>query len=484
MAKALASHLQDEHLYSSIHVAWLSEVRKLKLSPETVCISMAELEKELLASMDQSTMDQLRVITNTVTTILWLTGTNLLSKAPNPDLSLSNGLSRSLMLEQPALRFIVMDVGNAASDGDWFSQDIFSSVVRVLLSCNHDKESEFILKDGLLRISRFGPSFDTNVLFRRRFERQETVAKIKLSAARPSRISIDTFGSNDTLHFEQVCEPASPSPEGFIDVSVKAVSLNAKDVYTLKGRIDTRNATTALEFGGVVTAIGPGSTAKLFQPGDDVVVGMPCHLATTQRVPAWAAFKLKPGERYADMATLPTIYGTALYALNDRSRLAVGESILVHGGAGAFGFAALTVAKNILGTTSGIYTTAGSDAKRKFIAAELGIPEANIFHSRDVSFASGVRSATGGRGVDVVINFLTGDLMQASWDCVAPFGRFVEIGKRDLLDAGRLDMRVFLRNATFTAFDFSDLYYEQMQSRSTIFSRYVVRNHRLSLGYE
>ncbi|KAI0116548.1 putative polyketide synthase [Nemania sp. FL0031] len=484
MAEALASHLQNEDLFSSIQVACLSEVGKLKLCPETICISLAELENEFLASMDQSTMDHLRFITNTVTTILWLTGTDLLGEAPNPDLSLSNGLSRSLMLEQPALRFIVMDVGHIASDGDWFVQDICSSVVRVLLSCDHDSEREFILKDGLLQISRLSPSFDTNLLFRRRFEKQENVVKVKLSAARPSRISLDTFGGNDKLHFEQVHEPASAIPEGFIDVSVKVVSLNAKDVYSLKGRIDTREATTALEFSGVVTAVGPGNTAELFQPGDSVVVGMPCHLAMTQRVPVWAAFKLKSGERYADMATLPTIYGTALFALNDRSRLTVGESILVHGGAGAFGFAALTVAKNILGTTSGIYTTAGSDVKKKFIAAELGIPEANIFYSRDVSFASGIRSATGGRGVDVVINFLTGDLMQASWECIAPFGRFIEIGKRDLLDAGRLDMRVFLRNATFTAFDFSDLYYQQMKSQNKTFSGLladVFRQYRL--GY-
>ncbi|KAI8945702.1 KR domain-containing protein [Xylaria longipes] len=79
------------------------------------------------------------------------------------------------------------------------------------------------------------------------------------------------------------------------------------------------------------------------------------------------------------------------------------------------------------------------------------VPESNIFQSRDASFASDISKRTNGRGVDVILNSLVGDLLHESWNCIAKFGRFIEIGKRDLLDAGKLDMRVFLRNVTFTA---------------------------------
>ncbi|KAJ2989155.1 hypothetical protein NUW58_g3615 [Xylaria curta] len=468
LAETLAARLQSEARFASVNIASLSEVGNMVLYQETICISLLEVENEFLASMDHWEMDHLRIITNTVTTILWLSGSALLSDTTNPDLSLSSGLSRALMLEHPALKFVLMDIGQIANEGA--IDRTWANVSRVLQSYDHDSEREFVQKDGLLYISRISPSFDMNLLFRRRFERQEALVKTKLAAAGPIKVTIDALGGNDTLHFEQLREPicSSAIPKGFIDVSVKAVSLNAKDVYTLKGRVETRDATTALEFSGVVTAVGP-DIAHL-RPGDDVVVGMPCHFATSQRVPVWAAFKMRPGEQYATMATFPTIYGTALYGLCRRARISAGESILIHGGAGAFGFAAITVAKNVLGTTSNIYTTAGSDAKRKFIAAELGIPQAHIFHSRDATFAANIRSATKGRGVDVVVNFLTGDLLQASWECIAPFGRFVEIGKRDLLDAGRLDMQVFLRNTTFTAFDFSDLYYQQLQYQDETFS--------------
>lgn len=92
----------------------------------------------------------------------------------------------------------------------------------------------------------------------------------------------------------------------------------------------------------------------------------------------------------------------------------------------------------------------GAQAKVDIVAAELGVPRERYFHSRDTSFVACVKAATQGRGVGVVINSLTGDLIHSSSrDCVAPFGRFMEVGKRELTDAGRLDMSVFVRGATF-----------------------------------
>ena len=82
-------------------------------------------------------------------------------------------------------------------------------------------------------------------------------------------------------------------------------------------------------------------------------------------------------------------------------------------------------------------------------------------------------TATNGKGVDIVLNSLIGDLLHDSWRCCARFGRFVEIGKRDLTDAGKLDMQVFKRNATFTAFDVSELCDTQDRVLSTQWERYV-----------
>ena len=106
----------------------------------------------------------------------------------------------------------------------------------------------------------------------------------------------------------------------------------------------------------------------------------------------------------------------------------------------------------------------------------------NIFNSRDSSFLPAILGATDGKGVDVVLNSLTGDLLHDSWRCCARFGRFVEIGKRDLTDAGRLDMHLFKQNLTFTAFDVSELCDVQNRALSLIWERYDTHLSSLSFG--
>jgi NADPH:quinone reductase-like Zn-dependent oxidoreductase len=100
-----------------------------------------------------------------------------------------------------------------------------------------------------------------------------------------------------------------------------------------------------------------------------------------------------------------------------------------------------------------VYATVGSVDKKQLLIETYGIPENRIFYSRDTSFGPAVREATGGKGVDVVINSLAGDLLRETWDCLAPFGRFIEIGKRDITSNTRLEMAKFEYNCTFSSVD-------------------------------
>lgn len=416
------------------------------------------MEREYLATMTQQDMDLLVSITNVAKDILWLNGANMLNE-PNPDLTLSGGLARSLMLEQPSLRFSILDIGPANQAGAKI-RDIGQDVVKSLASHYYKDDREFISMNGLLYISRFGPDTRNNSTFQRRAGTlEESIRKLPLSSASPARLAIGKVGVTDSLHFQELCEPSTELPEGFIDVEVKAFGINAKDVYGMSGRVETLNATTSLEFSGIIKSIGPGDVQGL-AIGDRVVVMAPNHLSTSARVPAWSAQKLLPDEDFGMMATLPVAYATALFAFYDRARLRADESVLIHSGAGALGMAAITIAQRIGAT---VYTTVGSQAKRDFVERELGVPSSHIFNSRDESFAADVKAATKGRGVDVVLNSLTGDLMHTSWACIAKFGRFIEVGKRELVDAGKLDMHKFLGNTTFTAFDLSELYYADDQ---------------------
>jgi NADPH:quinone reductase-like Zn-dependent oxidoreductase len=106
-------------------------------------------------------------------------------------------------------------------------------------------------------------------------------------------------------------------------------------------------------------------------------------------------------------------------------------------------------------TRAQIYATVGTDEKRKWLKENFDIPDDHIFSSRSVTFAAQLMKATSGRGVDVILNSLTGDMLHESWRCIAANGNFIEIGKKDMLDRNSLSMEPFDRNASYRSFDLS-----------------------------
>ncbi|XP_074602404.1 fatty acid synthase-like isoform X2 [Brevipalpus obovatus] len=130
-----------------------------------------------------------------------------------------------------------------------------------------------------------------------------------------------------------------------------------------------------------------------------------------------------------DAATVPVVYATVIYGLIMRGNLKRGESVLIHAGSGGVGIAAIHLCSSYDCT---IYTTVGTPEKRQFILQRFPhLTEANIGNSRDTSFEELIFRQTGGRGVDIVLNSLSDDKLQASVRCLAPGGRFIEIGKYD-----------------------------------------------------
>ncbi|KAI0444212.1 polyketide synthase-like protein [Xylaria telfairii] len=449
-AAYLSSFLMERGI--SVNAIALAQLDASNISDNLTCISLLESEEPFLATMTQDEIDKLHILTDNVKNLVWLSGCNML-RVPHPDFNLVGGLARAIMIEQPSLRFTIVDIG-CLEELSSNLEPVCEAIIKVLWSREDIDDKEFVFLDGLLHVSRLEPHTAINDSFRR-YSRKEQVSdgQLRLGSAGPARLAIGRVGTTDTIHFQQLREPHKAPPRGYIDVQVKAVSLNAKDIYTLSGRIETRTGTAAIELGGVVVAVGPGVDLT---PGDRVLVVTPNNFSTIERVPAWTAYKLLPEEDYGVVASLPTIYCAALYAIRDRAQLRSGETILIHSGAGAFGLAAIALARR---AGAIVYTTVGSTKKRDFLI-NLGVPDAHIFNSRDDSFADSLKELMKGRGVDVVINSLTGDLMHASWGCLAPFGRFIEVGKRELVDDGVLDMRVFSRNATFAAFDLTDMFFQ------------------------
>ena len=109
-----------------------------------------------------------------------------------------------------------------------------------------------------------------------------------------------------------------------------------------------------------------------------------------------------------------------------------------------------------------VFVTVGSEKKKRIVIDTYGVKEKNVLYSRDSSFASAVKRMTGGKGVDVVLSSRAGKLLEVGWEeVVAPFGHWVELGKRDVLEGRKLGMRTFLRNVTFACVDLSGIWRER-----------------------
>jgi NADPH:quinone reductase-like Zn-dependent oxidoreductase/NAD(P)-dependent dehydrogenase (short-subunit alcohol dehydrogenase family) len=207
-----------------------------------------------------------------------------------------------------------------------------------------------------------------------------------------------------------------------------------------------------IDAAGVVRRIG--SAVSTFKVGDKVAMyGHGAH-RSIHRSRAGFCAPIPDGMSFEQAATIPAVHGTAWNALVRLARVRKGQSILIHAAAGGVGQVAVQIARY---TGMEIFATVSSDAKRKLLRDEYGVPDDHIFNSRDLSFAKGVKRMTNGRGVDVVLNSLAGEALRQTWHCIAPFGYFVEIGVRDIINNTGLDMRPFMQDATFSFFNLTHI---------------------------
>jgi NAD(P)-dependent dehydrogenase (short-subunit alcohol dehydrogenase family)/acyl carrier protein len=164
-----------------------------------------------------------------------------------------------------------------------------------------------------------------------------------------------------------------------------------------------------------------------------------------------AVAPIPPETSFAAAATIPVTFVTAMYALRHLAKLMPGEHVLIHGASGGVGLAAIQYAKQRGALVS---ATAGSEVKRAFL--RLAGAD-HVFDSRDLAFCDAVREITGGQGVDVVLNSLSGEAMERSLEALKPFGRFLELGKRDLYLNRRIHLRPLRQNVSYFAIDIDQL---------------------------
>jgi NADPH:quinone reductase-like Zn-dependent oxidoreductase len=204
------------------------------------------------------------------------------------------------------------------------------------------------------------------------------------------------------------------------------------------------------EAAGIITKVTPGMSG--LSVGDRVVVFEKGCFANRIHTRPARVHHIPDSWTLEEAATIPTAYITSIYSLMDQASLSSGKSVLVHSAAGAVGIAAIQIAQ-LIGAE--VYATVSTPEKREFLKFTFGIADDRIFHSRNTEFGDHVLSSTGGRGVDVVLNSLTGNLLDESFRILADGGVVVEFGKRDVLNWNSLPMAAFDRNSSFRVVDLS-----------------------------
>jgi NADPH:quinone reductase-like Zn-dependent oxidoreductase len=429
----------------------LQSFDKINVDSGSTYVVTCELAGRLLRDPDPEQFERIRALCTQSRGVLWVTSGGAMD-CSDADVSLCAGLMRSLRMEYSGKRLVTLDLDptktlwnteSANTIGIVYGRVFNESVDRI------DQDFEFAERDGTIFIQRYHKDeIMTKAMFPEDGDGPGPQLESFHQPERPLRLCIGTTGLLDTLAWNDDPDAGAELDPETVEVAAKAFGVNFRDVMVAMGQLNS--SLMGFECSGIITRVGRTAEAQGFKPGDRVAMLLRGYYGNLARV-HWTSVAHIPDDMSFEIAaSLPVSYCTAWVAVYKYAQLQKGESVLIHAATGAFGQAAIVLAQHI---GADIYVTAGTEAKRTFITENYGIPPDRIFSSRDPSFAEGIRRATNGRGVDVVLNSLAGILLQESFNCMAPFGRFIEIGKRDLEINSQLAMGAFTRAVTFTSVD-------------------------------
>lgn len=438
---------------SSCDIVSLKEASVASDLEEKFCIFLIEIEKPFLSILDADAFTKLQHILTAVSGLLWVTGGG--GKGQNePHFHLVDGLARVLRSEFNNLDFVTLALEKIEAPLEGHIRNILHVFKSTLSQSMDDVELEYLENNGMLQIGRVVEANDLNQdIGAKTASNQFTIQEF--GKGPPLSLHVACPGLLDSLQFLEDTMPSKNLAPGELEIKVHFTGVNFRHCLVALGQIESD--VLGGECSGIVSRVGADCR---FQPGDHV---MACNTTNTYQTYARAfddcTMKIPDGISFAEASSIPMVFSTAWYALVETARVQCGESVLIHAGAGGTGQAAVQIAKHL---GAEVYTTVGSDAKKELLMELYGIPEDHIFNSRNnTSFAQGVMRMTKNRGVDVVLNSLSGDGLVASWECIATFGRFVEIGKKDIEAHAKLPMIQFNKNSSFTAVDLSALMRER-----------------------
>jgi NADPH:quinone reductase-like Zn-dependent oxidoreductase/acyl carrier protein len=303
-----------------------------------------------------------------------------------------------------------------------------------------DAEAEVAIRDGARHVHRLErlPFGDEETDLRTIRRRVGTDDQFRLQRAEPGHI--------EGLRLAPGTRAAPGGDE--IEIDVRATGLNFADVVAAMGLAGGGDKEIGYECVGVVERVGeeidrlePGTRVMAFAPSANCFGGY----AT---VAADLAVAIPGDLEWRRAATIPSVYLTAYYALIREGNLQEGESVLIHSASGGVGHAALNIAREV---GAEIFATAGTERKREYLRREFEL--AAVMDSRSLEFADEIEARTGGEGVDVVLNTLTGEGTRRGLEILRPLGRFLDLSQSEMYEEEALGLEPFEKNLSYTGID-------------------------------
>ncbi|KAH9996378.1 polyketide synthase PksD [Xylariaceae sp. FL0662B] len=449
--KALASVLVDGLTRASDHrpeVFSLSQLADAKVFPTNYVTFLADLGNSLLAQMSKPRFSLVKGWIQQSGNMLWVTssnvGTDSQAAAPYPFAGIKDGLLRSVRAEFNTKHIISLSLEDKSRDITSYAKHISRVLKSALVAGASSPEVEYMVRDGKICTGRLVKDVGLNrelSLFMRPTMRTETWLP-----GPPLKLDIGNRGQLETLYFKEDTDYYDDLGPTDVEIEAKAWAANFRDVFSALGRLDEDGFGS--DCAGVVTRVGP--RCQTVRVGDRVCMCVIDCMRTYPRGDEWAVVKIPDAVSFEEACAVINPGLTSWQSLIEVGRLQEGEKILIHAASGATGQLAVQIAQM---AGAEVFATVGYDHKKQLLIDEYGIPADHIFYSRNTSFAKGIMRMTDGYGVDVVLNSLVGEGLRASWECIAPYGRFIEIGKADINANSALAMGPFAANATFTAVD-------------------------------
>lgn len=431
-------------------VVSLAAINQMDLS-NAICIFLDELDSPILATLSREDFDAVQRLCS-AQGLLWVVqGANL--ETSTPSANLISGMIRTIRNENAGILPIILDLDMKEPLSADATSDLISRVFKATWGSEvsaRELEKEYMERNGQIFVPRVVEDSDAS----RWAVRQGGKAHFELQTFeqvdRPISLTIESPGFLDTLYFEDDKIATTSLLDDHVEIKVQATGVNFRDVMYAVGQISSEH------FGGECsgTIAAMGCSVSGFEIGDRVCALSDGGYGTLTRCSAHLVTKIPDSESYVSVAAIPVIFSTAYYGLVSIAHLSAGETVLIHAAAGGVGQAAIRLSQWI---GAEIFATVGSAEKKEFLKNTYNIPEDHILNSRDTSFEASIKQRTSGNGVDVVLNSLAGEMLKASLDCLAPFGRFIEIGKKDLIVNTRVEMTKFTNNITYATVDLLQL---------------------------